>query len=273
MTTHRVTTVTRRSGAGMVASVLAGAALGMLAAVTTGRGITYLLALGLVAPLFVALREIRKNLLGGSALLIFALGLLLFFGSRLFIASPTRGLLAYAPMSDLEFGRAQRLGNLLLSLFGVAAAAGMVATRRAPPRARTGSIDSSAAPTRKWELALCIGLTAVGVIGALLSATPSLAPGLEVGASAPGQLLWQLTTPVPALLVLRRRRLIALLLAMPICLVPVVGGRRQALLTPLIFLLLAWLATTFRARSRIRIRHLFKTGLVLALLFVVISTL
>jgi hypothetical protein len=255
------------AGAGVALAILAG-----LAAPVLGR--RELLAVGLALPLLVACRTMVARPLGGVSLFIFATGTLMLFGARLFSASPDSGLLSRVSMPMEEFRRAQLLGNGLLSLFGTGAALGMLGFLRRTQRdaLRVPPQQEYQPVRRSRETWLCLGITLVGVAGGLVGTGNASVLQLEP-TSRPGQLLWQLATPVPGVLMLRRRKLLALAVVVPIALVPIVTGRRQGLLTPLAFLAFAWMATSIPRGKQLRPSMLVRAGVLIALLLAAVAAL
>jgi hypothetical protein len=232
-----------------------------------------LLALGLALPLVVACLTMIERPLGSMGLFIFATGSLMLFGARLFTASPEVGLLSRVGMSVQEFRGAQLLGNGLLSLFGIAVALGMLGfLRRADQDSSSAQGDKQHPRSEGSEVWLCLSMTVIGVAGGLVGTEGGSAFQLEP-TSRPGQLLWQLATPGPGVLMQRGRKLLALGTVVPVALVPIVTGRRQGLLTPLLFLAFAWVAISIPRGTRLKPSMVARAGVLITLLLVAVATL
>lgn len=204
-------------------------------------------ALGMLGPLAVAAMELRQSRPRGLVHLCVGGLLLLVYGVRLGDPSLQLGFVRLAGLSSSEFESSQLLGSALLSLFGLSYALGAT---KAMSRATVFRLRGALNGFSRWRLfrssytAMLVALILCTVAGLALTFAEEMLQLLHLRGMA--QMIWFLGACIPAVFLMRRRPLLAGLSLAWILAIGFSGNNRQGLLTPVVMLLLAGVATFSR---------------------------
>ncbi len=234
----------------MVALPAGVAAAWLVAGVGSDRLLTATTAIMLCLPAGVALYRLRQSPQGVVPVIV-GLGIIFFFVPRLLAFDPGSGLLDKIPMTPDEIDRSKTITQVVLIAFAlpIALVFGSVPT----PRHQLEEGDRRQETLRKtlrFRTAIVLGL-----IGSMVGLSIGLTMGIRsrnfsaAGESTPLSLLEFCAITAPAALWLAgHRRLSAVFLVLSMA-GPYFTGGRQQVLTPLVVLLIAVLASRARRTS------------------------